>query len=98
MTQQLYRRCGCRGEDGKQLGQKCPRLADGKHGSWGDYLSHGSDPGTRKRRQDRKAGYETKKEAQTAVAELKYRLDKGTYTKPTAVTLGEYARKWLPRR
>lgn len=37
-------------------------------------------------------------EAASAVAELKTRLDRGTYVKPTARTLGEYALEWLPRR
>jgi integrase len=32
------------------------------------------------------------------VAELKTKLDRGTYVKPTARTLGEYATEWLPRR
>ena len=32
------------------------------------------------------------------MAELKTKLDKGTYVKPTAQTLGEYALEWLPRR
>ena len=31
----INRRCSCRDEVGKQLGQPCPRLAtDGKHGTW----------------------------------------------------------------
>ena len=32
------------------------------------------------------------------MAELKTKLDRGTYVKPTARTLGEYALEWLPRR
>ena len=32
------------------------------------------------------------------MAELKTKLDKGTYVKPTSRTLGEYAFEWLPRR
>ena len=59
---------------------------------------HGSDPKTGQRRQFRKAGFATKREAASAVAELKTKLDKGTYVKPTAQTLGEYAQEWLPRR
>jgi hypothetical protein len=34
----------------------------------------------------------------SAVAELKTKLDKGTYIKPTTCTLGEDALEWLPRR
>jgi hypothetical protein len=104
MSQQLYRRCGCRDEYGRQDGKNCTKLrSDPKHGTWGYYLSHGSepdpkDPGRTRRRQFRKAGYKTKTAAASAVAELRTRLDKGTYVKPTALTLGEYAQAWLPRR
>jgi integrase len=99
VSQHLYRRCGCRDENGKQLGQSCPKLkSDAKHGSWAYYLSHGSDPRTQKRRQFHKAGFATRREAASAIAELKTRLDNGTYLKPTNRTLGEYALEWLPRR
>jgi integrase len=99
VSTQLYRRCGCRDEHGRQLGQTCPKLAsDPKHGTWAYYLSHGSDPKTGQRRQFRKAGFKTRREAASAVAELKTKLDKGTFVKPTTRTLGEYALEWLPRR
>jgi integrase len=99
VTQHLYRRCGCRDENGKQYGHVCPKLkTDPKHGTWGYYLSHGSDPKTGQRQQFRKTGFKTKREAASAVAELKTGLDKGTYVKPTNRTLGEYALEWLRRR
>jgi integrase len=104
MSQALYRRCGCRDDNGRQYGRNCPKLkGDPKHGTWGYYLSHGSEPDPKnpdklRRRQFRKAGYRTKTAAASAVAELRTRLDKGTYVKPTALTLGEYANAWLPRR
>jgi integrase len=99
LSQHLYRRCGCRDEDGRQLGPACPRLkSDPKHGTWGYYLSAGADPKTNQRRQFRRTGFSTKREAASAVAELKTKLDRGTYVKPTARTLGEYATEWLPRR
>jgi hypothetical protein len=45
VSQHLYRRCGCRDENGRQLGKACPKLrSDPKHGTCGYYLSHGSDP------------------------------------------------------
>lgn len=98
MSQHLYRRCGCRDDNGRQLGKDCPRLVNPKHGTWGYYLSHGIDPKTGRRRQFRKTGFTTKGAAASAAAELKTKLDKGTYVKPTARTLGEYATEWLPRR
>jgi integrase len=98
MSNSVYRRCGCRDQDGKQYGASCPQLADPRHGSWGYYLSHGSDPRTGKRRQFRKAGYASKRQAQSALAELRASLDRGTYVEPSKITLAEYARKWLRRR
>ena len=96
MSQHIYRRCGCRDENGRQYGKDCPKLVNPKHGTWGYYLSHGIDPKTGQRRQFRKTGYATKGAAASAVAELKTKLDKGAYVKPTARTLGEYATEWLP--
>jgi integrase len=99
MTNPVYRRCGCRDANGKQLGAACPELkSDSRHGSWAYALSHGSDPRTGKRRQFRKAGFATKREAQSALAELRASLDRGTYIQPSKLTLGEYAEKWLARR
>ena len=98
MSQHLYRRCGCRDENGRQYGKDCPKLANPKHGTWGYYLSHGSDPKTKERRQFRKTGYKTKAAAASAMAELKTKLDAHTYVKPSSRTLGEYALEWLPRR
>jgi hypothetical protein len=99
VSQQLYRRCGCRDENGKQLGNHCPKLkSDPKHGTWGYYLSHGSDPKTHQRRQYQKAGFKTKAAAASAVAQPKASLDTGTYVEPTRKTLAEYAPEILARR
>ena len=98
MSNSVYRRCGCRDENGRQYGAACPQLADSRHGAWGYYLSHGTDPKTGRRRQFRKTGYPTKRAALSALAELRTQLDRGTYIRPTARTLGEYALEWLPRR
>jgi hypothetical protein len=84
MSNSVYRRCGCRDEHGKQLGKNCPKLkSDPKHGTWGYYLSAGSDPKTGQRQQYRKAGFKTKRQADSELAELKFKLDRGAYTKPT---------------
>jgi Arm DNA-binding domain len=99
VSQQLYRRCGCRDENGRQYGKNCPKLrSDPKHGTWGYSLSHGSDPRTKKRRQFRKAGFATKREAASALAWLRASLDTGTYTEPSKKTLAQYAPTALERR
>jgi hypothetical protein len=92
-----YRRCGCRGRDGKQLGPNCPKLkSDSRHGSYGYYLSAGVDPRTQQRRQFRKAG-STRKAAQSALAKLKASLDGGSYVEPTRKVLAIYAQEVLAR-
>ena len=97
MSNSVYRCCGCRDESGKQLGKNCPKIkSDPKHGTWEYRLSHGSDPKTGQRRQFRTGGFATKRAAESALADQKVKLDKGTYIKPSEVTLGEYALKWLP--
>lgn len=58
----VQKRCGCRGEDGKQLGQQCPKLASKGHGLWG-YIVQETEPGG-KRRQTRRGGYKLKREAE----------------------------------
>ena len=62
MSGDIYRRCGCRDENGKQYrplpdrasadakAHACPKLlSDPKHGSWGYAVSGGVDPVTGKR-------------------------------------------------
>lgn len=99
MSNAVYRRCGCRDENGKQYGKDCPELkSNPKHGKWAYYLSAKSDPKTKKRRQYRKAGFRTKAEADGALTELKAKLNKGMYTEPSKKTLAEYAPEALERR
>jgi integrase len=99
VSQALYRRCGCRDENGRQYAAKCPELAaNPKHGSWALYFSNGSDPRTGKRRQYSKAGFKTKKAADQALTELKHQLGKGTYVEPSKKMLAEYAPEIMARR
>jgi integrase len=95
----VFRRCGCRDENGKQLGAKCPKLkTDPKHGSWSYYLSAGTDPRTKRRRQYSQGKFATKREASAALALLKSQVDTGTYVEPSKLTLAEYAPQVLQRR
>jgi integrase len=104
VSNSVYRGCGCRDQDGKQYGARCSLLkTNARHGTWAYLLSHGTEPdpkkpGKRRRRQFRKAGFKTKGEAQKALTRLRASLDTGTYTEPSRVLLGDYARQWLARR
>jgi len=107
----IYRRCGCRDENGKLYGplpdratkkQKtaaCPRLiTDAKHGSWGFYLAAGVHAGTGKRVQVRRMGFATKKEAQQERSKITTQVTAGQYRGDQKVTLGEFLPAWLERR
>ncbi|WP_367646018.1 site-specific integrase [Paenarthrobacter ureafaciens] len=98
MANDIYRRCGCRDENKKQYGTKCPQLAkDPKHGSWGFYVAAGVDPATGKRRQVRQAGFPTQKAAREARNKAARDLDQGTFVKRNTERYGDYLDGWLER-
>ncbi|NKR11220.1 MULTISPECIES: tyrosine-type recombinase/integrase [Paenarthrobacter] len=98
MASDIYRRCGCRDENKKQYGTKCPQLAkDPKHGSWGFYVAAGVDPATGKRRQVRQAGFATQKAAREARNKVARDLDQGTFVKRSKERYGDYLDEWLER-
>lgn len=98
MSNDIFRRCGCRDENKKQLGGRCPLLvSDPKHGSWGYYVAGGVNPSTGKRQQFRKTGFPTQKAAREARNKVAVKVDQGTYVPPSKETYGEYLDKWLPR-
>ncbi len=102
MSAAIYRRCGCRDENGRQLGASCPRLAaDRKHGSWGFTVAAGyrvNAAGKRVRHRIRQGGYPTRKAAEAAALEAASSHAKGTYVAPSRLTVAEYMRAWLKRR
>lgn len=107
----IYRRCGCRDENGKLYGplpdratdrQKaaaCPKLVtDPKHGTWGFAVSAGVHAGTGKRVQVRRMGFATKKEAQQERSKIVTQVSAGQYRGDQKVTLGAFLPTWLERR
>jgi integrase len=64
----VHRRCGCRGEHGRQLGFSCPTLAiDPDHGRW--YFAVQVDGPDGRRQRIRKGGYTSRVECEQAVAQ-----------------------------
>lgn len=55
----------------------------------------GKDPKTGKRKQKKKGGFKTKKEAQQAVAKLLIELENGTYFEESDITFENFAYEWL---
>ncbi|QIZ07625.1 site-specific integrase [Priestia megaterium] len=62
--------------------------------SWYVAFDLGKDPITGKRKQKRKRGFKTKKEAEKYLKQLNA-INKGTYFEPSEITLSEYLDYWL---
>lgn len=91
------RRCACRGSEGKQLGAKCPKLSNARHGTWQVYVNVPATT-TAPRERIRKGGFASKGDAETwAAPYLRARLD-GQRLTPTRETLAQYLPRWLEQR
>jgi integrase len=91
------KRCGCFGDDGKQLGARCPKLRrrDGtwnpRHGTWSFAVSYPGRNG--KRTQVVRGGFATEAEAQAELDRVKAKIDRGADV--TGVNAGAYFEEWL---
>ncbi|GLZ37846.1 site-specific integrase [Actinokineospora sp. NBRC 105648] len=77
----VFRRCSCRGSDGKELGTSCPKLKRSGHGQWSYRIELPADAGGA-RRPRRRAGFDSATEAQ---AELDHARELLALPKPGAV-------------
>lgn len=67
-----------------------------KRGSkWSYTVDIGRDPVTNKRKQKTKSGFATEKEAQKALNEIIYELNKGIWIAPQKITVKDFALEWL---
>ena len=92
----VYRRCACRDERGKQLGTRCPKLADETHGTWSFTvdLPRRQDG---KRRRVRRSGFDSKRDAQAALGEIRDRLKRKVRV-DRSETVGAYLDRWCRGR
>jgi hypothetical protein len=89
----ISRRCGCRDpQTSRQLGTRCPLRRNPRHGSWSYLVDLPGAAGTR--RQHRRGGFATAKEAERARDAVLARLDAG-YVVDDRETLGDYLDRWL---
>lgn len=68
---------------------------DDKTGTYYFVLDLPRDPVTGARKQAKRRGYKTKKEAQAAAAELLHELTRGTHIKETDMSFREFSKTWL---
>ncbi|MGF6824010.1 integrase [Microbacterium sp. ZKA21] len=92
----IMRRCGCRDENGKQYGARCPKLKNSRHGTWSYRLSAGFDPKTGRRRYVSKSGFESFEDAKTEKMAAEKKLHTGTY-RFEKQKLSDYLTRWLDK-
>ena len=92
MSGRTFKRCGCRDEQGKQLGARCPRLGQKKHGAWTYVVDvHGADG---KRKQHKRGGFRTKAEAELACDEIVGVTRRGQSV-DDKITVANWLDRWL---
>ena len=65
-----------------------------RHGSW--FFIHDLPPdASGKRRQARKGGFATEREARKALNDALSRIDQGSFMQPARQSIGEYLEQWL---
>ncbi|KUJ66008.1 hypothetical protein ACZ90_40770 [Streptomyces albus subsp. albus] len=89
----VYRRCGCRDQQHRQLGSRCPRLeAEPDHGTW-TFAVDLPSPADR-RRTIRRGGFPTQDEATESLRRLVESDGGGFFADPNQ-TVGDYLTAWL---
>jgi len=92
----IYRCCGCRTEDKKLVGTRCPQLkSDAKHGSWGFAVDLPTPEGKRGTR--RRTGFPGALAAQLELEILLEGERTGVY-EDARTTVEEYLLQWLASR
>lgn len=66
-----------------------------KEYTWSFTIDIGRDPETGKRKQITRRGFESKKDAENAAAQLLLEIEKGEYIQPKPITLKEFMIDWL---
>ena len=88
--------CGCRNEDKKLLGMRCPKLkSDAKHGSWGFAVDLPTPDGKRGTR--RRTGFPGALAAQLEL-EILLEAERTGVCADARLTVGEYLLQWLASR
>ncbi|WP_166789817.1 tyrosine-type recombinase/integrase [Cryobacterium sp. TMT1-2-2] len=91
----IFRRCGCRDQSGKVLGNSCLSLkSNPRHGTWTYRLTR-TDPDTRKRTFVTRGGFATKTEAKRAHDDAARVVRTGGSLRTREQTLGDFLTHWL---
>ncbi len=88
------KRCNCRDDDGRQLGQACPQLSARAHGAWWVRYEAPPRPGG-KRRRPWAGPYAKKSDADAAATTLEAGAGAGRPIADRTIKVGAYLRQWL---
>jgi hypothetical protein len=88
----VYRRCACRHRNGKQLGARCPKLTNPRHGTWAFAVDR--PRADSKRKTMRRSGYTTKTEASGALSKVLECERAGVHLDDTE-PVAQYLTTWL---
>lgn len=93
---QVFKRCGCRDEHGKQLGPRCRDLTKRSHGTWAFVvdIAREGDP----RKQVKRSGFATKKDAEAELERVISLAREGVSVDGGKMTTGEWLDFWLKDR
>ena len=94
MPGSVFKRCGCRHEDGSKLDAACPKLSSSGHGTWYYKAELPAGPNGQRRRA-RQGGFATRREAETALTDLLDRVNKRTHVDAGRQTVREFLEQWL---
>lgn len=96
----IYKRCKCKGPDGRELGADCPdlRRKDGtwnpRHGTWYFSLELPPGPGGKRKPRMRRGGFATRDDAEAAREKAQAVLREGV-DPSNRMTTGKYLADWL---
>jgi integrase len=88
----IYRRCACRDSTGRQLGARCPELANRRHGRWAFAVDLPTVDG--RRRTMRRCGFATQGQARAALHRV-LACEQAAIHVDDRQTVAEYLAGWL---
>src|SRR3954452_6539527 len=89
-----YKRCSCKGSNGRSLGKACPQLRNSRHGSW-YYVVELPPDAKGRRRQQRRGGFASERDAQRALATVTQQINANRYVDPARLTVRTFLAQWL---
>jgi integrase len=91
MKGSVVKRCACPTPSGSGRRKACSK----GHGTWGYIVDIGPNPKTGKRRQQKRFGFPTKHDAETALAEAVTEANQGRYRDDGRRTVENYLQEWI---